>query len=217
MLDVALADEAAHALGKADGILRDYADRAELTEEEEKTVIELAKKRGIEKVAKIRTYYLRPSSARGISVEGTEQVRGREVSYKGLNVSRKGWSHPGSGPKEDDLQLGEFWAGKAWERKTIILLVGKKEFRIGKPHGLTIEQSESILKQLQSGAYTLGANAQKDHLKGIDWNNPTSFSKFGDDINVSFREQNKGDGHYSLRLALTGDKLVIKEIMLAMP
>lgn len=206
-----------HSFGDTDGMVRDYVDRAKLTEDEEKKVIELAEKRGIKTVAAIKTYYLRPSSARGISVMGTERIKGREVSYKMLKVNRKGWTHRSNAPKEGDLQVGDFWAGKAWDQKLTILRVGEKEYRIGAPHGLTIDQCESMLKQLQGRDYTLEPKAQKTRLRGIDWNKPKSFSKFGEHINASFREIDDGDGHYSLRLSLIDGKIVIHEIMLAMP
>ena len=120
------------------------------------------------------------------------------------------------GPKEGDLQSGDFWAGKAVIRKTTILKVGKKEYRVGSPHGLSIEQCESILKRLQNEKYTLAEGRNGDRLKGVAWNSPKSFSKFGENINVSFRAQ-RGDGWYTLKISLIGDKLVIGEIMLAMP
>ena len=211
-----LAEQAAHWLGKTDGILRQYVDRAILTKEQEKIVIELAQKRGINKVAKITTYYRRPSSDRGISVYGVEQVKGREVSHPMLTVTYKDWNSMSKGPKEGDLQSGDFWAGKAVIRKTTILKVGKKEYRVGSPHGLSIEQCESILKRLQNEKYTLAEGQNGDRLKGVAWNSPKSFSKFGENINVSFRAQ-RGDGWYTLKISLIGDKLVIDEIMLAMP
>ena len=121
------------------------------------------------------------------------------------------------GPKEGDLQSGDFWAGKAVIRKTTILKVGKKEYRVGSPHGLSIEQCESILKRLQNEKYTLAEGQNGDRLKGVDWNSPTSFSKFGDDISVSFKEQNNGDVKYELALKLDGNKLLIKEISLFVP
>jgi hypothetical protein len=213
-VDITFAEQAAYSLGKTDGILREYVDRATLSKEQEKTVIELANKRGINKVAKIKTYYLRPSSDRAISVYGVDQVKGREVLHPMLTVNRKGWT--GRAPKKDDLQIGDFWAGKPAIRKTTILMVGKKEYRVGSPHGLSIEQCESMLKGLQTGKYTVAEGKNGARLKGIDWNSPKSFSKFSENINVSFRAQG-GDGWYTLKISLTGDKLVIDEIMLAMP
>ena len=48
------------------GFERDYVERAVLTDQQEKTVLELAKKRGIKKVGKIYTYNIHPTAARGI-------------------------------------------------------------------------------------------------------------------------------------------------------
>lgn len=216
-VDITFAEQAAYSLGKTDGILREYVEGATLTKEQEKAVIELANQRGIKKVAKIKTYYLRPSSDRAISVYGVEEVEGREVIHPILTVKRKGWTHRSREPRKDELQIGEFWAGKAAIRKATILMVGGKEYRVGKPHGLTVEQCESILKRLQTGKYTVAEGRNGGRLKGVDWNNPTSFSKFGENVNVSFREQGNGDGFYSLRLTVTQDELVINQVMLAMP
>lgn len=204
-------------LTEVDGILREYVDRGVLTKEEEKTAIELAKKRGIEKVSKIRTYYLLPTSQRGISVYGVEQVKGREILNPVLSVNRKGWTHAGRSPGKTDIQLGDFSAGKALIRKTTILMVGKEEYRISSPHGLTAEQCDSMLKKLQNGKFTLAPTAQKNWLDGIDWKKPTSFSKFGDNISASFSAKGKGSGWYTLNISLDGEKLLISEIMLAMP
>jgi hypothetical protein len=215
-VDITFAEQAAYSLGKTDGILREYVEGAILTKEQEKIVIELANKRDIKKIAKITTYYRRPSSDRGISVYGVDQVKGREVLHPMLAVTYKDWTSQSRGPKKDDLQSGDFWAGKPGIRKTTILMVGKKEYRVGSPHGLSVEQCESILKRLQTGKYTLTEVKNEDRLKGVDWNSPKSFSKFGENINVSFRAQG-GDGWYTLKISLTGDKLVIDEIMLAMP
>lgn len=206
-----------HTLTEVDGILREYVDRGVLTKEEEKTVIELAKKRGIEKVSKISTFYIRPSSARGISVHGVEQVKGREILNSILTVNRKGWTHAGRVPGKADIQFGDFWAGKASIRKTTILMVDKKEYRISSPHGLTTEQCDSMLKKLQDGKFTLAPNAQKERLKGIDWKKPTSFNKFGDNISASFSAKGRESGWYTLNISLDGEKLLISEIMLAMP
>jgi hypothetical protein len=216
-VDISFAEQAAYSLGKTDGILREYVKGATLTKEEEKTVIELASKRGIKKIAKIKTYYLRPSSDRGISVYGVDQVKGREVLHPMLTVNRKGWTHRSRNAKKDEVQSGDFWAGKPMIRKTTILMIGKKEYRVGSPHGLTVEQCESMLKRFQTGKYTVAEGKNGDRLKGVDWNSPTSFSKFGDDISVSFKEQNNGDVKYELSLKLDGNKLLIKEISLFVP
>lgn len=214
-VDRALAEQAEW-LEKMDGIIRQYENGAILTKEQEKVVIELAQKRGIDMVAKITTYYRRPSSDRGISVYGVEQVVEREVSYPMLTVTYKDWNSMSKGPKKGDLQSGDFWAGKAVTRKTTILMVEKKEYRVGSPRGLSIEQCESILKRLQNRKFTLAEGQNAERIKGVDWNSPQSFSKFGENINVSFSAQG-GDGWYSLKISLIGDQLVINKVMLAMP
>lgn len=91
--------------------------RAVLSKKEEKVVIALAQKRGIKKIATIYTHNLYPTAARGIRVKGAEQVKGREGSFKVLNVTCKKCFHPGSAPRKADLQIGDFWAGKPSTQK----------------------------------------------------------------------------------------------------
>ena len=75
---------------KSGGIERDYR-AGKLSEAQEEIVIALAKKQGIAKVVKIRTYNIHPSAARGISVQGAEITTEREVSYQVLNINYKKW------------------------------------------------------------------------------------------------------------------------------
>ena len=64
------------------GFEREYVKRAVLTKEQEKEVIALAKKCGVNKVTKISTHNMFPTPFREISVQGAEVVKGREVSYQ---------------------------------------------------------------------------------------------------------------------------------------
>ena len=99
------AKEAAPRNVKSGGVERDYR-AGKLTEAQEKIVIALAKKQGVEKVARISTINFYPSSARGIRVDGAKEVNGREVSYKVLSVNFKPWFHPGGGPRKGDVPNG---------------------------------------------------------------------------------------------------------------
>ena len=107
------------------GIERDYVPRATLTKEQEKVVIELAAKAGIKKVAKISSYNMFPSPFRGLRVHGVEQIKDREVSFQVLSVSHAEWLQPGAKPRKGQMQMGNFWAGKPFLRKQIILKVNK--------------------------------------------------------------------------------------------
>ena len=72
----------------------DYVAGAVLTKAQEQMVLDLAAQRGIKKVAKISTYYLLPTDARGIQVQSVEQVKNREVTSQILNISYKKWWLP---------------------------------------------------------------------------------------------------------------------------
>jgi hypothetical protein len=110
-----------------------------LSKKQEKVVIALAQKHGMNKIEKICTYNVCQTAARGIRVMGAEQFKGREVSFKVLNVTYKKWFHPGSAPRKGDLQMGDFWAGKPSTQKQTILKVDKKEYRAGSLQGISIE------------------------------------------------------------------------------
>ena len=79
-----------------------------LTGAQEKIVLDLAMQRGIKKVAKISTYYLLPTDARGIQVQSVEQIKGRDVTSQILNISYKKWWLPNEGSVKNDLQIGTF-------------------------------------------------------------------------------------------------------------
>ena len=118
--------------------------RAVLTKEQEKTVIELAKKAGIKKVAKISPHNMFPSPFREVRVQDAEQIKGREVSFQVLSVSHGEWLQQGAKPQKGQVQMGTFWAGNPYTRKQTILKVGKKEYRTGSIRGITAEECETI-------------------------------------------------------------------------
>ena len=196
---------------------REYVDRAVLSEDQEKIVIELAQRRGINKVAKISTYNLYPTAARGIAVQGVEQVEGREVSYKVLPVRYKNWWHPNKGPAEDNLQIGDFWAGQPSTRRQTILRVGQEKYRTGSIQGLSVEECESVLERFLAGKYTLGPGVNEDRLDQIDWSRPQGFRKQGDGISVSFLHKRQGGGFFDLEITPTKDALAINQLLQAVP
>lgn len=209
--------EASQLEAKTGRIKRQYVKGAVLSKTEEKTVLEIAERRGIEKAAKIYTYNLYLTAARGIGVEGTEQVKGREVSRKVLHVRFKKWWHPNQAPKKGDLQIGEFWAGQPSTQKQTILKVAKEEFRTGTIQGLSIEDCESIIGRLLAQKYVVGPNVNEQSIQQIDWSKPQAFRKRGDAISVSFLHKRAGGGFFDLQLKLDNDQLSITESLQAVP
>ena len=199
------------------GFEREYVKSAMLSKEQEKVVIDLAQKRGIKKIAKIYSYNVYPTAARGIRVKGAEQVKGREVSFKVLNVTYKKWFHPGSAPRKGDLQMGDFWAGKPGTQKQTILKVDKKEYRAGSVQGISIEECESILGLFLVGEYNHGPGINEKSLNQIDWSNPNGFRKRGDTISVGFPHKNTGSGFFDLQIKLDGKQLTINQMFQAVP
>ncbi|MEC9054018.1 MAG: hypothetical protein VX633_01835, partial [Verrucomicrobiota bacterium] len=85
------------------GVERDYVEGAVLTRGQELEVIDLARECGIEKVSRISTYNMFPTPFRGIMVHGVEQVEGREVSGRVLNVSYLKWQEPEARPRRGEV------------------------------------------------------------------------------------------------------------------
>ena len=199
------------------GIERDYVPRAILTKDQEQTVIELANKSGIKKVAKISSHNMFPSPFRGLRVQGVEQVKGREVSYQVLSVSHGEWLQPGAKPRKGQIQMGNFWAGKPYTRKQITLKVGKKEYRTGSIMGMNAEECEKILSQLMSEDYDLGPQVNEKTLKLVDWTKPSRFSKRGKIISAGFLHKAGGGGFFDLQIKQDGNVLTINQMFQAIP
>ena len=201
----------------APGFERAYVKQAVLSKEEEKTVIALAKKSGIKKIAKISTFNLYPTTARGISVKGVEEIKGRQVSFKVLNVTHKKWSFPNSKPGKRDLQMGDFWAGPAGTQKQTILKVNKKEYRVTSLRGLEIKECEGILGLLLAGKYTAGPGVNPGQFKQIDWNKPGGFWKRKDQLSIHFPHKREGSGFFELEVKPGKKQLVITQLLQAVP
>ncbi len=200
------------------GFEREYVKRAVLTKEQEKTVIELAKKAGIKKVAKISSHNMYPTPFRGLRVQGVEQVKGREVSYQVLSMSHSEWLQPGAKPRKGQVQMGNFWAGKPYTKKQIILKVGKKEYRTGSITGMKPEECEKILSQLMSEDYDLGPSVNEKRLKQVDWTKPSRFSKRGENISAGFLHKGgPGSGFFDLQIKQDGIVLTITQMFQAVP
>ena len=195
----------------------DYVAGAVLTTSQEKIVLDLAAQRGIKKVAKISTYYLLPTDARGIQVQSVEQVKNREVTSQILNISYKKWWLPNEGPGKDDLQVGEFWAGKPATRKETILKVGKKDYRARTIQGMTLEEAEKILRMLLEPNYTVEPAVRQESFEQIAWDKPMSFRKQGDNYSVTFPHIARGAGFFDLQIKMNNGELIIHQMFQAIP
>ena len=195
----------------------DYVAGAVLTKAQEQMVLDLAAQRGIKKVAKISTYYLLPTDARGIQVQSVEQVKNREVTSQILNISYKKWWLPNEGPGKDDLQVGEFWAGKPATRKETILKVGKKDYRARTIQGMTLDEAEKILRMLLEPNYTVEPAVRQESFEQIAWDKPMSFRKQGDNYSVTFPHIARGAGFFDLQIKMNNGELIIHQMFQAIP
>ena len=195
----------------------DYVAGAVLTKTQEQMVLDLAAQRGIKKVAKISTYYLLPTDARGIQVQSVEQVKDRKVTSHILNISYRKWWLPNEGPGKDDLQVGEFWAGKPTIRKETILKVGKKDYRARTIQGMTLEEAEKILRMLLEPNYTVEPAVRQESFEQIAWDKPMSFRKQGDNYSVTFPHIARGAGFFDLQIKMNNGELIIHQMFQAIP
>jgi len=195
----------------------DYVAGAVLTKSQEQMVLDLAAQRGIKKVAKISTYYLLPTDARGIQVQSVEQVKNREVTSQILNIGYKKWWLPNEGPGKNDLQVGEFWAGKPATRKETILKVGKKDYRARTIQGMTLEEAEKLLRMLLEPNYTVEPAVRQENFEQIAWDKPMSFRKQGDNYSVTFPHIARGAGFFDLQIKMNNGELIIHQMFQAIP
>lgn len=200
-----------------DGIERSYVSNASLSDEDVKIVLELAKKSGISKVAKISTHYMLPTSMRSIKVEGVPVENGREISRSVLSVTRKSWSFPDAKPGKTDIVSGEFWARKPYVRKQVILKVGGNNFLCNSINGMSYEEAESIFDMFLAGKYTAGPEVRKRGLEQVDWTKPTHFRKSGDSIQVGFLADRESNGFFDLEITLGDKGIQITRLMQAVP
>ena len=203
---------------------RDYVNKAVLTKEQEMTISDLAKKCGIGEISKISTSNLFPSPFRSIRVFGVEQVKGRNVTFQVLNVSHNKWLPAGSKPKKNQIQLGNFWAGKSLNRSLVILKVNKNIYRTNSIQGIKAEDCEMILSKLMSNTYDIGPLVNKDTLNQVNWAKPISFFKATTNaeskavsVSVTFLHKLKDNGLFDLEIKIKGDKLIIAQILQAIP
>ena len=202
---------------KSGGIERAFVQGAQLSAEEEKTVLALAKKQGIAKVVKISTYYMYPTTTRGISVQSAEVIKGRQVTYQVLNINGKKWSHHGASPRHGDIQLGGFWAGKPYARKQTILRVGEIDYRCNSVNGISIKEAENLLALFLEGKFGTEPNVNLRALEQVNWKKPVRLGKRGDSISVSFPHEKAGEGWFDMEVKLDGKQLTITQMLQAIP
>ncbi len=199
------------------GVERDYVEGAVLTKGQEREVIDLARECGIENVSRISTYNMFPTPFRGILVHEVEQVEGREVSSRVLNVSYLEWQEPEARPQKGQVRRGDFWAGKPRLRKKTILRVAGGECRVESLGGMTAGECEKVLKCFHDGKYELGPLVKGRALSEVDWSRPTTFSRRGGSVLVGFLHKARGSGFFDLQVRMAGKKLVIEQVLQAVP
>ena len=199
------------------GIARYYVPNGVLTSVDEAIILDLANKRGIERVAKIVTHYMLPSSAKAIRVEGITKKKGREVSREILSVTRKGWAFPEARPGKNDLIVGDFWAGKVYVKKQVELNVRGKSYLCSSVTGMTFEEAAALRAMFLNKRFKTSGTIRKNALDQVDWSQPTRFTKRGDSISIGFLARGRSGGFFDLQIKKENNLLTIFQMMQAMP
>ena len=116
--------------------------------------------------------------------------------------------------------MGEFWAGKAYERKKTILRVGETDYLCGSIRDIEIKECEAMLGLFLEGKFTYdpGPRINDKLLDQVDWSKPNRFSKRGNAISAGFPHKGgPGSGFFDLQVELVGGKLNIKQMFQAIP
>lgn len=200
-----------------DRVERSYVMNGVLTHGDEVIILDLAKKQGIEKVAKISTHYILPTSFKAIQVEGMIEREGREVSTKTLSITRKDWAFPNAKPGMNDLTQGDFWASKVYVRKQVELYVDGNSYLCNSVQGLSFEEAEILLGIFLNKQFGISSGVRQTALAQVDWNRPTRFGKREGNISVGFLTKGKGGGFFNLIVKKENGALIIQQMMQAIP
>jgi hypothetical protein len=90
-------------------IQTNFDPMAQLSQAEMRSVVQLAQRYGIKKVARIETYNIHPGPDFSIQVVSPETVRGREVSYVTVDIRRGQWTaNKPNRPPPNYRRIGDF-------------------------------------------------------------------------------------------------------------
>lgn len=200
-----------------DGIKREYLSVARLSEDDEEVVIQLAKKRGFKKIAKLATNRIEPTPYFEIRVFGEDEINGRDVSFESLSVTSKKWSFPEARPAREDIRLGDFWAGIPLKVRQKILKVKGSEYRVNVIQDVTLEECELILGRLLEKRFVVTPNANFG-VEEILWSKPLVIRRDEDGvIMASFSHKGTGVGFTEVKLEIVQDRLEVTPFAMAIP
>jgi hypothetical protein len=140
-----------------------FDPHAQLTPEEVRDVVQLAQKCGISDVASIYTYNIAPSSRFTISVNGREEVTGRNIRYDNLRVDQPSWMGANWQPRLQAINVGKFWAGPRLTINLTTFQVTNLTLRIRL--SLPLETADAMLAAIGAGKIRFA----DEHVREI-WN-----------------------------------------------
>lgn len=166
-------------------IQTDFSGGPELNQSEILTVLQLARRCGIRQVAQVKTYHIHPTPNFDILVTSPETIRGREVSYMAVHVTKKQWS---SRRSETNLSLpatyptiSDFWVepeGVCTNRLTLFALTNRT-VRI-ELKGVPVPMADRMVEAFTKGRVRFSDTMQPLLFKDLDLATATSIGVISD-------------------------------------
>lgn len=130
---------------KAPKIKTTFAPNAELTPQEIKDVLALAKQCGISQPGEVSTFQWLSGGGYGVEVKSVELVKGRDITFDKIVMGKTGWTDIGL---DDHVKrVGKFWATPSQKYPTHLRMYDFRgeQIRIYIDKGITTELADKII------------------------------------------------------------------------
>jgi hypothetical protein len=118
-------------------------------------VEKLAVQCGMKNVAEVRTFHYRPIGGRGIVAVSVEEVNGRVVTYKTLNIERDGWAfHTSASASQQIPRVDSFWVQppvSLVSHKEVTFAVGTDTLRVAMLDEIPLATADKIVNAFAAG------------------------------------------------------------------
>jgi hypothetical protein len=158
-----------------ENVRTEFVSQCRLSSNEITSIVNLAHACGVSNVAKVRTYYLPPTTHCGIAVTGTEKIDGRRVSYMTVSVERQSWGDKlDRNPKFVLKAAGDFWvhSGGLQTNNLTTFTVRGQDLRVRLDEGFPLDFAEKILTAFAAGEVSYPDDATRGKLWKVDLAEP---------------------------------------------
>jgi hypothetical protein len=166
---------------KASEVKTIFVTDANLTAQDVKDVLSLAKQCGISQPAEIETFHYLPSTERGISVKSIDSIKGVDITFDTITIQNTAWRY--SEPGKNEKRVGTFWATPSDKYTTHLRVYdfrGEK-IRINIGTGITTEMADKIIPLIAAKKVRYSDNSGfiyfRDEMKRILDLKPSGIAK----------------------------------------